>query len=80
MKHVAAGRLRFFSDEKIFIVDAKVNRRNDRWLAKDPSDVPVVGRSKFPASVLVLDVVSSEGHVMPPHLFEKGQTVNPVDI
>ena len=30
LKHEAAGRLRFFNDEKIFTVDAKVNRRNDR--------------------------------------------------
>ena len=30
LKHAAARRIRFFSDEKIFTVDAKVNRRNDR--------------------------------------------------
>ena len=41
LKHEASGRLRFFSDEKIFTIDAKVNRRNDRWIASDPSDVPV---------------------------------------
>lgn len=69
LKHEAAGRLRFFSDEKIFTVDAKVNRRNDRWIASDPSDVPVVGKTKKPASVHVLLVVSSEGHVMPPFFF-----------
>lgn len=75
LKHEAAGRLRFFSDEKIFTVDAKVNRRNDRWLAHDPEDVPVVARTKFPASVHVLSVVSSEGDVMPPHFFKKGETI-----
>jgi len=75
LKNEAAGRVRFFSDEKIFTVDAKVNRRNDRWLAHDPEDVPIVARTKFPASVHVLGVVSSEGDVMPPHFFEKGQTV-----
>lgn len=30
LKHEAAGRIKFFSDEKIFTVDAKVNRGNDR--------------------------------------------------
>ena len=33
LKHEAAGRLRFFSDEKIFTVDQVANRRYDRWLA-----------------------------------------------
>lgn len=75
LKHAASGRIRFFSDEKIFTIDAKVNRRNDRWIARDPEDVPVVGRTKFPASLHVLLVISSEGDVMPPHFFEKGQTI-----
>lgn len=75
MKHETAGHLRFFSDEKIFTVDAKTNRRNDRFLAQDPEDVPIVCRTKYPASVHVLLVVSSEGDVMPPHFFDKGQMV-----
>ena len=33
LKNKALGRIRFFSDEKIFTVDIKINRRNDRWLA-----------------------------------------------
>ena len=69
LKHAAARRIRFFSDEMIFTVDAKVNRRNDRWIAKDPDEVLVVGRTKFPASLHVLLVISSEGDVMPPHFF-----------
>jgi len=75
LKHTAAGRIKFFSDEKIFTVDAKVNRRNDRWLAHDPEDVPVVARTKFPASVHVLSVVSSEDDIMPPHFFKKRETI-----
>lgn len=75
LRNKAAGRIRFFSDEKIFTVDAKINRRNDRWLARDPEDVPVVSRTKFPANVHVLGVVSSEGDVMPPHFFQKGENV-----
>ena len=75
LKHDAAGRLRFFSDEKMFVVDPKINRKNDRWLAEDPEEVPVIGKSKCPASVHVLGVVSSEGDVMPPHFFDQGQRV-----
>lgn len=75
LRNKAAGRLRFFSDEKIFTVDAKIKRKNDRWLAEDPEDVPIVSRTKFPANVHVLGVVSNEGDVMPPHFFNKGENV-----
>jgi transposase len=66
----------FFSDEKIFSQDQKTNRQNDRWLCSDPKDVPIVMHTKFPASVMVLGVISSKGDVMPPHFFETGQRVN----
>ena len=36
-KHPDAGKVRIFSDEKIFTVDAAINRRNSRYL----SDLPV---------------------------------------
>ncbi len=75
LKH-AASRVQFFSDEKIFCIDQKVNRLNDQWLAKDPEDIPVIGRRKYPASAHVLLIVSSKGDVMPPHFFEKGEKVN----
>jgi len=35
----------------------------------------VVARTKFPASVHVLSVVSSEGDIMPPHFFKKRETI-----
>ena len=76
LKKRSAGMLRFFSDEKNFIQDRKVNRQNDRWLCEDPSDVPTVMHSKFPSSVMVLGVVSSEGDVMPPHFFVQGLRIN----
>ena len=72
LKHEASGRLWFFSDEKIFTIDAKVNHRNDRWIASDSNDVPVVGKSQTPATVHVLLVVSSDGHVMPPFSLNLG--------
>ena len=56
-----------------------MNRQNDRWLCEDPSDVPTVMHRKFPASVMVLGVVSSEGHVMPPYFFPKGLRISADD-
>ena len=39
-------------------------------------NVPRVRKTKFPATVMVFGVVSSEGHIMPPHIFEVGLKVN----
>ena len=39
-------------------------------------NVPRVMKIKFPASFMVFGVVSSEGHIMPPHIFEVGLKVN----
>ena len=33
-------------------------------------------QTKFPSSVMVLGVVSNEGHVMPPHFFQEDLRVN----
>ena len=41
-----------------------------------PIDVQKVMKTKFPHTVMVFGVVSSEGHVMPPHIFETGLRVN----
>ena len=35
-----------------------------------------VMKTKFPATVMVFGVVSCEGHIMPPHIFEIGLKVN----
>ena len=66
----------FFSDEKNFTQDQKVNKQNDRWLCEVPEEVPIVMSTKFPAAVMVLGVVSNEGDIMPPHFFERGLRVN----
>ena len=42
----------------------------------DNRDVPSVMKTKFPATVMVFGVVSSDGHIMPPHIFEVGLKVN----
>ena len=66
----------FLVTENIFTVDAKSNCRNDRWIAADPQDVPIIGKTKFPALVQVFMEVSSEGDVMEPHFLPKGQIIN----
>ena len=33
-------------------------------------------KTNFPAMVMVFGVVSSEGHIIPPHIFEVGLKVN----
>ena len=42
------------------------------WIATNNRDVPWVMKTKFAATVMVFGVVSSEGHIMPPHIFEVG--------
>ena len=46
------------------------------WIATNNRDVHMVMKTKFPATVMVFGVVSSEGHIMPPHIFEVGLKVN----
>ena len=46
------------------------------WIAMNNRDVPRVMKTKFPAMVMVFGMVSSEGHIMPPHIFEVGLKVN----
>ena len=46
------------------------------WIATNNRDVPRVMKTKFPATVMVFCVVSSEGHIMPHHIFKVGLKVN----
>ncbi len=48
--------------------DPSYASRNHRWTATNNRDVPRVMKTKFPATVMVFDVVSSEGHIMLPHV------------
>ena len=45
-------------------------------IATNNRDVSRVMKTKFLATVMVFGVVSSEGHIMPPHIFEIGLKVN----
>ena len=46
------------------------------WIATNNRDMPRVMKTKFLATVMVFCVVSSEGHIMPPHILEVGLKVN----
>ncbi|QQP51549.1 Uncharacterized protein FKW44_012956 [Caligus rogercresseyi] len=50
----------------MFNLDRTHNRQNTTWICQDPEDVPMVFKSKKPASVIVLGVISSDGDVMAP--------------
>ena len=51
-------------------------RKMQIWIATNNRGVPRVMKTKFPAMVMVFGVVSSEGHIVPPHIFEVGLKVN----
>ena len=46
------------------------------WIAINNWDVHRVMKTKFPATVMVFGMVSSEGHIIPPHIFKVGLKVN----
>ena len=46
------------------------------WIATNNRNVPRVVKTKFPAMVMVFSVVSSEGYIMPSHIFKVGLKVN----
>lgn len=69
------GRLVFFSDEKNWTVDRTYNVQNDRHLAPDRSSVPHVFKTKFPASIMTLGVICSNGSIMPPVFFNPKERV-----
>ena len=46
------------------------------WIATNNRDVSRVMKTKFLAMVMVFGVVSSKGHIMPPHIFKVSLKVN----
>ena len=60
----------------IFSTNPSYDSQNYSWIATNNRDVPRVMKTKFPAMVIVFGVVSSEGHIMPPHIFKVGLKVN----
>lgn len=60
----AAGMIRLYSDENYFEQDQMTNSQNNRWICKDIWEFPVPEHTKFFSFVMVLGVISNEGHVM----------------
>lgn len=51
----------FFSQmRQNFDPDRKIHRRNDKWLFREHKAVPTVTHTKFPATVMILGVMSNE--------------------
>ena len=46
------------------------------WIATNNRNVPKVMKTKFLATVMVFGVVSNDGHIMLPHIFEVSLKVN----
>ena len=46
------------------------------WISTKNRDVSRMMKTKFPSTVMVFGVVSSEDHIMPPHILEVGLKVN----
>lgn len=76
-----ANLVRIFSDEKLFHVDAQLNRRNSRYLSDQPvEDVDPKIRfnpvNKHPQKVMVLGVVGSDGKKCPMIFIDANEKVN----
>ena len=69
----AAVQLMVSTDQKLW---QQGHCQNHRWIAMNNRNVPRVMKTKFPTTIMVFGVVSSEGHIMPPHIFEVGLKVN----
>ena len=52
------------------------SRKMQIWIATNNKHVPRLMKTKFPATVMVFGVISSEGHIIPPHIFKVGLKVN----
>ena len=76
LKHLKKSNMLQFSDEKNFCQDQAHNRQNHHWIAMCPNDVPRVMKTKFPNTVMVFGMISSDRDMMPPHIFEMGLRVN----
>ena len=65
-----------FYRSKLWQQDQYSTLKMQIWIAMNNRDIPRVMKTKFPATVMVFGVVSSEGHIMPPHIFEVSLKVN----
>ncbi len=66
----------YYIEQLMFPTDPSYDSQNHRWIATNNRDVPRLMKTKFPATVMVFGVISSEGHIMPRHIFEVGLKIN----
>ena len=70
-------RVVLWSDEKLFVVDQVVNRRNRRVVIKNANvNKQAAMKTKHPSSVMVFGLIASNGRVMPPFFVESGVRIN----
>ena len=72
----AAVQLMLFTDPSYDNRTVASTLKMQIWIATNNRDVLRVMKTKFPATIMVFGVVSSEGHIMPSHIFEVGLKVN----
>ena len=72
------GVVRFFVDEKKFVVDEVAKRRNSRVISLNLSEVSPIMQSKNSASVMLFGGIVSDGNVTPTHFIEVGLKINTV--
>lgn len=70
--HHDSGTVCIFSDKKMWTVDQVRNARNDRFLAFCVDEIPPIHATKHVGSVMLLDVIASDGKRMLPFWFEVG--------
>ena len=75
-RRCAAGQLMLSTDPSYDNMTIASTHKMQIWIAMNNRDVPRVMKTKFLATVMVFGVVSSEGHIMPPHIFEVGLKIN----
>ena len=59
----------FFSDKKKFCQDQMGHWQNNYWLASSLLDVVVKMKTKYSVYILVFEVITSDGDIMPPFIF-----------
>ena len=76
LKKTSTSTVKIFSDKKVFTVDQAYNRRNDQQIVSIGSRGEPVSRTKHPASVMFLGIVTSDGKKGPPIFIPDGVKVN----
>ena len=52
-----------------------MNICNDSWLAKDPNNVPIVGKIKLSISIYISRIVSDNNDTVPSYFFKNVENV-----